>query len=129
MLSFAMLSVSMMGVVIVSVNVYMLIFVILGVVMLSIIRLSVVKLSFIVANVLAPEKCNQLTHAKNILLKIAFHFKIWLQNLTRKRNLMPEKKFYNVGVRDEFMRWVYGGGVVLPGLVARREAEADLYFS
>jgi hypothetical protein len=81
------------------------------------------------ANVLGPEKCNQLYHARNILHKIAFHFKISLQNQPRKRNLMPEKKNYNVGARDEFMRWVYGGGVVLPGLVARREAEADLYFS
>jgi lysozyme len=32
-------------------------------------------------------------------------------------------------IRDEFMKWVYGGGVVLPGLVTRRKAEADLYFS
>lgn len=32
-------------------------------------------------------------------------------------------------IRDEFGRWVYGGGRVLPGLVARRKAEADLYFS
>ena len=31
-------------------------------------------------------------------------------------------------IRDEFMRWVYGGGEILPGLVTRREAEADLYF-
>jgi lysozyme len=31
-------------------------------------------------------------------------------------------------IRDEFMRWVYGGGVVLPGLVNRRKAEANLYF-
>jgi lysozyme len=32
-------------------------------------------------------------------------------------------------IRDEFMKWVYAGGVVLPGLVTRRKAEADLYFS
>lgn len=32
-------------------------------------------------------------------------------------------------IRDEFGKWIYGGGRVLPGLVARREAEADLYFS
>ena len=32
-------------------------------------------------------------------------------------------------IRDEFGRWIDGGGRVLPGLVARREAEADLYFS
>lgn len=31
-------------------------------------------------------------------------------------------------IRDEFLRWVYGGGVVLPGLVNRRKAEANLYF-
>ncbi len=32
-------------------------------------------------------------------------------------------------IRDEFNKWVYGGGEKLPGLIARREAEADLYFS
>lgn len=32
-------------------------------------------------------------------------------------------------IRDEFGKWIYGGGRVLPGLVTRREAEADLYFS
>ena len=32
-------------------------------------------------------------------------------------------------IRDEFMRWVYAGGVILQGLVNRRTAEANLYFS
>ncbi len=32
-------------------------------------------------------------------------------------------------IRDEFNKWVYGGGEKLPGLITRREAEADLYFS
>lgn len=31
-------------------------------------------------------------------------------------------------IRDEFMKWTRGGGEVLPGLVRRRKAEADLYF-
>lgn len=31
-------------------------------------------------------------------------------------------------IRDEFMKWVKAGGQVLPGLVKRRQAEADLYF-
>lgn len=31
-------------------------------------------------------------------------------------------------LRDEFRRWVNGGGKVLPGLVARREDEIKLYF-
>lgn len=30
---------------------------------------------------------------------------------------------------DEFLRWVYGGGVVLPGLQKRRLEEMRLYFS
>lgn len=32
------------------------------------------------------------------------------------------------GAVSELRRWVYGGGRVLPGLVARREAEAALIF-
>lgn len=32
-------------------------------------------------------------------------------------------------IRKQFDRWVYGGGRVLPGLVRRRHAEADLYFT
>lgn len=30
------------------------------------------------------------------------------------------------GARTEFLKWVRGGGIVLPGLVARRKAEAAL---
>jgi lysozyme len=32
-------------------------------------------------------------------------------------------------IRNEFMRWTKAGGKVLKGLVTRREAEANLYFS
>lgn len=32
-------------------------------------------------------------------------------------------------IAAEFSKWVYGGGKVLPGLVARRRDEAELYFS
>lgn len=32
-------------------------------------------------------------------------------------------------IRNEFMKWVRAGGRTLPGLVRRRQAEADLYFS
>ena len=34
----------------------------------------------------------------------------------------------NPTIRDEFRKWIYAGGRILPGLVTRREAEADLYF-
>lgn len=30
---------------------------------------------------------------------------------------------------DEFMKWVYAGGVKLPGLIKRRQADSLLYFS
>ena len=45
--------------------------------------------------------------------------------LRRKVLVNPD----NPTIRDEFGRWVYADGRMLPGLVARREAEADLYFS
>jgi lysozyme len=32
-------------------------------------------------------------------------------------------------IRDEFRKWVKAAGKVLPGLVARRNREADLYFT
>lgn len=32
-------------------------------------------------------------------------------------------------IRDEFMKWVYAEGKVQRGLVIRRKAEADLYFT
>lgn len=31
-------------------------------------------------------------------------------------------------IRNEFSKWVNAGGRMLPGLVARRQAEADLFF-
>lgn len=35
----------------------------------------------------------------------------------------------NPTIRDEFGKWIYADGRIQPGLVSRREAEADLYFS
>ena len=45
--------------------------------------------------------------------------------LLKKVNVNPN----DVTIRDEFMRWTKAGGKVLNGLVTRRKAEADLYFS
>jgi lysozyme len=45
--------------------------------------------------------------------------------LLKKLNVNPS----DVSIRDEFNRWVYAGNQVLPGLVERRKAEADLYFT
>jgi lysozyme len=32
-------------------------------------------------------------------------------------------------IRNEFMKWINAGGKPLNGLIRRRKAEADLYFS
>jgi lysozyme len=45
--------------------------------------------------------------------------------LTRKVNANPS----DPTIRNEFMRWTRGGGKVLPGLVKRREEEANLYYA
>jgi len=45
--------------------------------------------------------------------------------LLKKVNANPE----DLTIRNEFMRWTKAGGKVLKGLVTRREAEANLYFS
>lgn len=45
--------------------------------------------------------------------------------LAKKANANPN----DPTIRAEFMRWTRGGGKVLPGLVKRREAESNLYFS
>lgn len=44
--------------------------------------------------------------------------------LLKKVKVNPD----NPTIREEFEKWIYGGGRVLPGLVARREDEADMYF-
>jgi lysozyme len=45
--------------------------------------------------------------------------------LLKKVNANPD----DPTIRNEFMRWTKAGGKVLKGLVTRREAEANLYFS
>ena len=45
--------------------------------------------------------------------------------LLKKVNLNPS----DASIRNEFMKWVKAGGKTLIGLVRRREAEANLYFS
>jgi lysozyme len=45
--------------------------------------------------------------------------------LAKKANANPS----DPTIRNEFMRWTRGGGKVLPGLVKRREEEANIYFT
>lgn len=61
---------------------------------------------------------------------VSFTFNVGAAALRRSTLLRKVKADpSDPSIRDEFGRWVYGGGWVLPGLVARRKAEADLYFS
>lgn len=45
---------------------------------------------------------------------------------TLRRRIMTNPN--EPSIRDEFNKWVRGGGKVLPGLVKRRAAESELYF-
>ena len=45
--------------------------------------------------------------------------------LLKKVNVNPN----DPTIKDEFMKWVNAGGKVFSGLVRRRKAEADLYFT
>lgn len=48
-----------------------------------------------------------------------------VSTLLKKVNANPEDET----IRDEFMKWTKAGGKTLKGLVRRREAEANLYFT
>ncbi len=50
----------------------------------------------------------------------------WNKSTLRKKVIADNN---DPAIRDEFMKWVNAGGKRLPGLVKRRKAEADLYFS
>jgi len=47
-----------------------------------------------------------------------------LQRSTLRRKVNREE---HCEVPEEFMKWVFGGGRKLPGLIARRKAEGELY--
>jgi lysozyme len=60
----------------------------------------------------------------------SFAFNVGAGNLAKSTLLKKVNANPNdVTIRDEFMRWTKAGGKVLNGLVTRRKAEADLYFT
>ena len=61
---------------------------------------------------------------------VSFVFNVGGANF-RKSTLLAKVKVNadDNAIMDEFLRWVYGGGVVLPGLQKRRLEEMRLYFS
>lgn len=61
---------------------------------------------------------------------VSFTFNCGSGNLARSTLLKKVKRNSNdPTIADEFRKWKYGGGRVLPGLVKRREEELKLYFS
>jgi lysozyme len=60
----------------------------------------------------------------------SFAFNVGVTNF-RKSTLLKKVNANPIDatIRNEFMRWTKAGGKVLKGLVTRREAEANLYFS
>lgn len=60
---------------------------------------------------------------------VSFTFNVGTGNflkstLLKKVKINPD----DTSIRSEFAKWKYGSGKVLPGLVRRRESEANLYF-
>lgn len=61
---------------------------------------------------------------------VSFAFNVGTGNLLKSTLLKCVKANpASVNIRYEFSRWNKAGGTVLPGLIRRRRAEADLYFS
>ena len=61
---------------------------------------------------------------------VSFVFNLGPGNFNRSTLLKLIKgSRYDVRIKAEFRKWVYGGGKVLNGLVKRRKEEAELYFS
>lgn len=61
---------------------------------------------------------------------VSFSYNLGLGNLQKSTLLKKVKANPNdKSIRNEFLKWVKAGGVTLQGLVRRRTAEADLYFS
>lgn len=61
---------------------------------------------------------------------ISFTYNLGIGALKKSTLLKKIKKNSNDPlIRNEFMKWVYDNGVRLNGLVKRREAESELYFS
>ena len=61
---------------------------------------------------------------------VSFVFNLGGQNFstsTLRRKIIANPD--NPSIREEFEKWIYAGGRIMPGLVSRREREADMYFS
>jgi lysozyme len=60
---------------------------------------------------------------------VSFSFNAGLGNFQRSAIRMKNNRGEFEAASDEFLKWVKGGGKVLPGLVKRRQDERKLYLS
>ena len=62
------------------------------------------------------------------LVSFVFNVRVSAYRSSKLRRLVVNNP-NNPAIADEFGRWKYANKIVLPGLVRRRKAESDLYFS
>ena len=67
------------------------------------------------------------THENQFSAMVSFAFNVGLSAYRNSTLLRKHNAGDFVGAANEFPRWVYADGQVLPGLVRRREAERALY--
>ena len=61
---------------------------------------------------------------------VSFVYNLGIGNFNKSTLLKKIKENPNdITIANEFTKWNKGGGVILKGLVTRRKAESDLYFS
>lgn len=59
---------------------------------------------------------------------VSFVFNIGAPQFSESTLLLVINRNPNdIGIKPQFQRWVYGKGKLLPGLITRRQEEADLY--
>jgi lysozyme len=71
----------------------------------------------------APTTDNQL------IALVSFAYNVGIGALAGSTLLKKHRGGYHAAAKLEFAKWTKGGGKVLPGLVKRRAAEAELYAS
>ena len=73
-----------------------------------------------------PEQINQ--NQIDAVVSFAYNCGVGAFEKSTLRKMIWDKP-NDPAIREQFMKWVRGGGKIMPGLVKRRKAEADLYFA
>lgn len=71
--------------------------------------------------------CPDVTDSARLGAIIDFTYNVGIGNFKSSTLLKKVKSEDWAGAQNELKKWVYGGGKILPGLVTRRNAEAQLF--